>query len=261
MLLLCMQVVWFVSGCWWIAAGAANGLEFEDSDVEQEPAPTTPKGRGTAAAKACPSSGEKPRAAPKRSCKGRHKSGGKGGARTCKSCHRSKPADEYALNQANCRMCKAALDNIWKKAKAQKRVPWLEGVLQDADDTKHMLASYAAAMAAAGNNKGPRKEAWSITRYIETVKSTTKTKKTGRNQLMWREQAIEFWKSLPGGGLSHTMADSKWTMMESTYLESGLDYDNEGPDGASLRLAVRVADFVDDSTSVSKSKQQPQLLV
>ena len=233
--------------------GALNDMEYDDSDMEQgEPTPATPK-RRTKSKEPC--SGEKPRPAPRSGNKGRHKSSSKGGSRKCKSCQQTKEASEYAFNQANCKICKAALDNVWKKAKAQgpKVVEWLRETLEDAAATKRMLASYADAMAKSSGRTG-RKEAWSIVTYMEIVKSTSKTKRTDRDQLMWRLQAIDFWKSLPGGGLSHAQAEKKWNGLEETYQELNLEHDHEGPPGEALRLPVSVATFVDNSNAVSRTK-------
>ncbi|CAE7236400.1 unnamed protein product [Symbiodinium sp. KB8] len=158
---------------------------------------------------------------------------------------------------------KAALDNITKKAKAQNRLAWLHETLNDPEQTKDMLNSYTVAMQKAKElgSRGPRKEAWSLVEYIEVVKATSKTKRTGRDQLMWKLQAIDFYKSLGGGGLSHSQAEKKWSDMEASYIAEGLEHDHDGPVDAPLRLPVRVADFVDQSDSISRQKQRTQPLI
>ena len=258
MLVLSLQTLWLASSMWWVIAGGLGGLEFDDSDVDMDELPVTPV-KSTAKKKE-PSSGEKPKAAA-RNQGGRHKASNKAGNRVCKSCGKCKDCAEFAFNQSNCKECKAALDNISKKAKKQKQTAWLEAVLEDPQATKAMLQSYREAMIKSGGPgaKGKKKEAWSIVRYIEMVKSTSKCKKTGRDQLMWNMQALEFWKSLGGGGLSHAQAEKKWADMEVDYQDLGLDFDHEGPSDASLRLPVRVADYVDNSNSVSRSQLWPQL--
>ena len=263
MLLICLQVVWVTSGFWWIAAGAQpgpdNDMEYDDSDLE--PQPRTPP-RAASPKKPAPKSGQKPKAQP-RTSKGRHKAAQKAGSRLCKLCCMVKDLAEFALNQSNCRGCKAALDNITKKAKAQNRLAWLHETLNDPEQTKDMLTSYTAAMQKAKElgSRGPRKEAWSLVEYIEVVKATSKTKRTGRDQLMWKLQAIDFYKSLGGGGLSHSQAEKKWSDMETSYIAEGLEHDHDGPVDAPLRLPVRVADFVDQSDSISRQKQRTQPLI
>ena len=232
-------------------------MEFDESDAEEaEPKQVTTPPRSRAARRAAERetlSGKKPKAA------ARHKGGKKGSSRACEACMKVKPCEEFALNQANCMECKAALDNISKKARKQKQTEWLTNTLEDPAAKKAMLESYFAAMKMASadgpTRGGNRKEAWSLIEYIEIVKSTSKIKKTGRDQLMWKLQAIEHWKSVAGGAKSQAEAERKWNDMEANFAE--FDHDHEGPEGSTLRLPVRVADFVDTSDSYARSKPLP----
>ena len=228
-------------------------IRFEDPDSDLElgsPAAQTPQSKTSSDD---PKSGEKPKAkaVPKN---GRHKADQtKKGHRFCKACQKNLPVQDFALNQVVCFGCKSALDVIAKKAKKQGKGDWFISVKQDPKALKMMMNNYKAAMNEA-EKTGVKRNFWNLATYLEEIKASSETAATERGQMMWRDQAIEFWMSIQGGSMQKHEAEARWNNEATNYKEMGIASDQKGPGRAPLRLRVHTADLVDQTRRYTREK-------
>ena len=87
---------------------------------------------------------------------------------------------------------------ISKKAAAQGEREWFKKIKSIPAKLKELVASYRTAVQSAAK-AGNKRANWSIATYKEEVKGASKLRNVDSGQLMWQEQAIDFWQSLPGG--------------------------------------------------------------
>lgn len=205
-----------------------------------------------------PSGGRaKSKAKPRAKRPDRHKAGeaSKGGKskRTCRACKRVQDISEFAANQANCMECKRSLDVIAKKARQAGKQEWFQKVKADSDKLTKMVTSYNKAVAEA-NKAGNKKAAWSVVNYIEEVKAASKVRNIDQGQMMWEDQAIEFWQTAAGGSYSKMAARSKWDVMVDNKEADGTITDEHGPKWRPLRMRIHVGDNVNFENSFGRSK-------
>lgn len=184
----------------------------------------------------------------------RHKGdASKKGFKVCRACQKSKPLSAFALNQVVDMECKKALDVIGKKAKQQGKVDWLKNAKKDPKKLKHLVTSYRNACAEA-EKVGAKKAAWNLAEYVEEVRSTSEMVGIGRGKLMWRDQAIDFWRSTDGGAHTKQESEAKWEELVSNYQTLGVPHDFKGPAKSSLRIRVHTEDILDDVKRFSREK-------
>ena len=95
---------------------------------------------------------------------------------------------------------------------------------------------------------------WSLATYMEEIKASSETAATDRGQMMWRDQAIEFWMSTQGGSLAKYEAEARWNQESANSKQMGIPTDQKGPERAPLRIRVHTADIVDQTRRYSRSK-------
>ena len=247
-----------------------SASEDLDSDVESEasePVPQTPRQSKKRSLE--PDSSEKSKASPKSRSKakqakskaspkkraGRHLTAGcvAGKQRQCRSCQKQLDVSQFALNQANCVRCKRALDCIAKKARATGKKDWFKRTKSDPKRCKQMVNSYQKSVEEA--EKEGRKNTWSIATYLHSVKATSKTRSVEAGKMMWEEEAIQYWESVPGGSMSRAAAKSKWDNMKENIEADNLITDTEGPKQAPLRIRIHTGDLVNFEGTYSRSKR------
>ena len=198
---------------------------------------------------------KQPNARPKRADrhKAEAKAATKGGKRACRACGKMKDVGDYAVNQSVCFDCKKALDVIAKKARAAGESEWFAACKADPVKLKRMLTSYCAAVSDA-QKVGAKRTSWSVVSYIEEIKATSKVKNIDQGQLMWQDQAEEFWMTAAGGALSKDAARAKWQKAVADMDADGTIWDKEGPEKNPLRLRIKTGDAVNFENSLGRSK-------
>eukprot|EP00439_Symbiodinium_sp_Y106_P085503 s444_g28.t1 len=74
-------------------------------------------------------------------------------------------------------------------------------------------------------------------------------------KMMWEEEAIQFWESVPGGSMSRAAAKSKWDNMKENIEVENLITDTEGPKQAPLRIRIHTGDVINFEGTYGRSKQ------
>ena len=227
----------------------AEDIEWDnqssDGDAEAEPSPksqrTEPsRGRGDASTSSKGSGRHKPDTSRK-------------GQKLCKACQKWLPVTEFALNQVVCSADKSILDVVAKKAKLQGKADWFKNVRADPKQLKSLVTNYKSAMQEA-ERTGVKRNFWNLATYMEEVKASSEDVGTERGQMMWKDQAIEFWQSTAGGSLQKYEAEGKWNHEAANAKELGTAQDQKGPKQAPLRLWVHTEDIIDKVRRYSRSK-------
>ena len=236
----------------------ASGSEAEASAPEPEVIQTPPKKKKDKKKCKSPRSSKKEAApgktasAKQKGRENRHRPSNGKHKRTCKSCGKTLDASAFAVNQSNCERCKKGLDVIAKKARSQGKTQWLSNQKACPKKLQSMLSNYHAACDDA-QRSGSKKATWTIAAYEESIRATSGTKFIDEGELMWQDQAIQFFQTPAGKNLTQAQAKSKWEAMIAAMDEHTV-HDKEGPPHAPLRLRVHVADKVNFASSYKRDK-------
>lgn len=234
------------------------GLELQAPDPDLQELETTPDSKKRKTGDEPDSTAKQP---PATQGGRRHKPDmGKKGTRACKACQKTLALTLFALNQVVCMSCKQALDVVSKKAKAQNKVEWFAQVKADPKALKHLVNNYKNAVQEA-EKTGVKRNFWNLAIYMEEVRASSETVGTDRGQLMWRDQAIEFWMSTDGGSMAKYEAEAKWNYEAANYQTLGTATDQKGPERAPLRLRVHTADLIDQVKRVAREKILSRILI
>ena len=68
-------------------------------------------------------------------------------------------------------------------------------------------------------------------------------------------EAILFWRSVDGGALSQSAAQSEWDKLVAIYKADGMEHDFKGPEANPLRLRVHMFDDVDFRATQTTGKE------
>ena len=175
------------------------------------------------------------------------------GFQWCPGCDQSKPADSFSLNQRFDMECKRLLDRIYHQCKAQGELDWFNQQRAQDNLVKKVLDHYRSLQAKTG--EGQKTSKFMVAIYKEVVTTEQGTEFIGRGSMMWEGQAVEFWMTMAGGGLSKTEADARWQDWFSNYKERKIIHDFNSPNASKpLRLRIPTGDDVDFVNSSKKSK-------
>ena len=181
------------------------------------------------------------------------------GFQWCPGCDEQKPADSFALNQRFDMECKRLLDRIYNQCKTQGETEWFNQQRSQDDCVKKVLDHYRSLQAKVGENSGSKAK-FSAASYKEAVTTEQGTEFRGKGTMMWEGQAIEFWMSMAGGGLSNMEAVSRWQDWFSHYKERKIIHDFNSPNESKpLRLRIPTGDDVDFVNANKKSKTAEQI--
>ena len=113
------------------------------------------------------------------------------------------------MNQTVCAPCKAALDVISRQAKAQGESQWFARVREEPAKLKALVDSYQSCQKEA-RDAGRKKAKFSVVTVREELESKSEAQNRGRDQKMWRGQAIKHWTSVDGGDYTQEEAEQFW---------------------------------------------------
>ena len=161
----------------------------------------------------------------------------------CPGCDTLKPIEEFDLSHRVDRECRRYLDRISHQCRTQGKIAWFKEQRSTDKGTKSMLDFYRKVLAACNAEKGTR---FSIAQYQEQSRTEQAIEFAGRGKMMWERQAVEFWMTTAGGGLSQDDAQARWDMWAANFktMEIINDYLSPNP-SKPLRLRVPVSDDVD----------------
>ena len=237
-----------------VSAGSDDNLGDNGSASDNEPVEQTPPRKGKKRDLDLEKSGQKPPAPPR--TKGGKASPKKPGSRVgrhavaktakgkqkCRACQKVLDANMFSINQVNCGKCKKALDVLSKKAKAQNKVSWFKKVKSDPARLKALVNAYSAAVEDA-KKAGDKKTTFCISTFIESQKASSKVRSNELGQLMWEDQAIEFFQTTAGGSLTKAKAKIEWDSRVANVDDDTLT-DQKGPQHSALRIWVKTGDMV-----------------
>ena len=241
------------------SASDVDSKSMAGSAGEVESTETKPQRSSSAKAKGKPKSGKSKgdKAAEKtkrQAVPGRHKAGDRKGSKWCRGCHKIQGLSCFALNQVVCFLCKSRLDNIQKQAKRQKQLDWFEEARADPKRLKRMLDRYGSAVEES-QKSGLKRPRWSTIQYKESIRTETGTDVFEEGLMMWRSQALGFWRSVDGGEASEEEAKDMWKYFSTNRVQLKIPCDNRGPAKAPLRLRIVVADKVNYRSSYLRCKE------
>lgn len=91
-----------------------------------------------------------------------------------------------------------------------------------------MLKSYGDAQGEA--TKLQQKQCkWHVMVFRESMVASTGTEVVVKGKMMWEREAIEYWKSTPGGGLPEDEAVARWEDWVRNKHQMCLIHDMKGP--------------------------------
>ena len=247
-----------------VSAGSDDNLRDNGSASDNEPVEQTPPRKGKKRDLDLEKSGQKPPAPPR--TKGGKASPKKPGSRVgrhavaktakgkqkCRACQKVLDANMFSINQVNCGKCKKALDVLSKKAKAQNKVSWFKKVKSDPARLKALVNAYSAAVEDA-KKAGNKKTTFCISTFIESQKASSKVRSNELGQLMWEDQAIEFFQTTAGGSLTKAKAKIEWDSRVANVDDDTLT-DQKGPQHSALRIWVKTGDMVSFENTYGRSK-------
>eukprot|EP00971_Amphidinium_carterae_P216084 4289178-Amphidinium_carterae.1 len=110
-----------------------------------------------------------------------------------------------------CRDCKRLYDALARMAKVQHEEEWWQGVKSCPKELKKTVLSCKKQFPGEGGVKGKsRLPNFKLAEYRESLKVATLNDVVGRGKLMWKEEYIDFAKSLAGGSLNRQEAEQNW---------------------------------------------------
>eukprot|EP00971_Amphidinium_carterae_P325700 6456098-Amphidinium_carterae.1 len=93
-----------------------------------------------------------------------------------------------------------------------------------------------------------------LAEYRESLKVSTMNDVVGRGKMMWKEEYIDFAKSLPGGSLSRQEAEQNWEKWSRP--DSGVvRMSSGGPAQAPLLLHVQTGVFIEELLRTELAKE------
>lgn len=161
----------------------------------------------------------------------------------CPGCDQLKPIEEFDLAHRVDRECRRYLDRISHQCRTQGKQAWFKEMRSTDKGTKSMLDFYRKVLAACNTDKGVR---FSVAQYQEQSRTEQAIEFSGRGRMMWERQAVEWWMSTSGGGLSQDDAQARWDMWAANFKSMEIIHDYLSPNVSKpLRLRVPMADDVD----------------
>jgi len=178
----------------------------------------------------------------------------------CIGCDELKPIEEFDLSQKVDKQCKKYLDRIAGQCRTQGKCQWFSQQRATNKGTKQMLDFYRKILAACVEDGGKPK--FVVAQYSEEHTTEQAVEYRGRGAMMWEGQAVDFWITPAGGGLSRDEAQAKWDTWSVNYKAMEIIHDFLSPNAAKpLRLRVPTSDevvFINrqaNSKKVVKSEQ------
>jgi hypothetical protein len=108
---------------------------------------------------------------------------------------------------------------------------------------RNMLTFYRKITVACGS--ADAKPKFSVVTYQEQHRAEQEVSFAGEGEMMWQEQAIEYWTTTAGGALSRDEGKTRWDQRAANYQEQGIIHDMLSPNVKfPLRLRVSTKDTV-----------------
>eukprot|EP00971_Amphidinium_carterae_P294594 5849466-Amphidinium_carterae.1 len=154
-----------------------------------------------------------------------------------------------------CRDCKRIYDALARMSKVQNEEAWWQGVKANPKELKRTVLNCRKQFPGEGGVRGKsRLPNFKLAEYRESVKVATVNDVVGRGKLMWKEEYIDFAKSLPGGSLSRQEAEQNWEKWSRP--DSGVNrMSSGGPANAPLLLQVQTGIYVDEIVRTELAKE------
>eukprot|EP00969_Alexandrium_andersonii_P286508 12665100-Alexandrium_andersonii.AAC.1 len=136
----------------------------------------------------------------------------KAGQMACEMCEEISDIIDFPPNQVKCYDCKSDWDSLFKMCKRQSQMAWYTELQASPLPKKRKVwKSFKTKFRAVACPRA--KKAFSLLNMIESFKVTSATDTIQGGKMMWKDEAIEHWKSIPGGKHTESEATEMWEQL------------------------------------------------